>query len=811
MFIQLELFIGFMMLALFFMTACIAQERWAVLFDEQEAQDEAIKVAFADLQEAGQQFGVCFEMVASPAEASDNLLLVGNPTTNEYLKIFIREHGISLPAVTHPEGHAILTYHAGGKKTVIVSGSSIPGNVYGIFWLCDRLRVLKGLPEINTLREPSLDIRYTRIFVKNRADIQRALRYGLNLIYIQSTLGLVPWNSEPENTENARNREQARELIDYAHALHLKCLVMGTEFTYHPSILEEFNATLSPADPCFWDAMQAKFRRLFQELPELDGVVAFTGPEQHFWGNYRAFDVMHDDKSCEWTLEKRYRTFIKKVQHVVVGEFDKIYHHRTWMTNCYEQQARPEVYREIFTDDVPTKNLFLIPSFTQNDRWWHQRYNPTFNLTPHKMLTVMEPMNYYESSNANLFPTFPGQYYQAGLQMVLESEKCNLKGASFDLHPKEDFRTPTVTAYTGFRLGWNHLESPETIAEEFCRIYFGEAAAKGMAEIYLMSPVAYKYGLFIEPVAYGDFNSLPHIRVGTFPAQGYPRIDNGKEHIRFWREIYLRCKPWLTETYDDLDHGLEVANEMCEKFKTVKALIADEQLAQTVENSLNMTRRLIQTNNSYTRAAFAYFAYTDAPDEANKTDLAARFKTLQQARSAFTGTRGFGYQLFGVDQLIENIKAALDDLPRAMQVLKHAPDREKIEQTIALQQEKYREVLANYPKEAIKFLHWEGLIDGRDILKVSGNQAEIIHLRWDPPEVKACTFFEPLPAQKLTVIPKDIQSRPMHPFIIEQPSSENGYAVQVYLYDAPEGRDWFKFDLYYILKSPEELHLELPW
>ncbi|MCK5704017.1 MAG: hypothetical protein KAI29_22830, partial [Cyclobacteriaceae bacterium] len=207
------------------------------------------------------------------------------------------------------------------------------------------------------------------------------------------------------------------------------------------------------------------------------------------------------------------------------------------------------------------------------------------------MLAVLEPMNYYESSKSNIFPTYPGPYFQAGLQSVLEVPNSNLKGLSFDLYAPDDFKTYRLTAYTLFRLGWNYLEDPEQIAEDFCAIYFGPDAAKGMADIYMLSPVAYKYGLFIEPVAYGEFNSLPHIRVGVFPAQGYPAIDNGKKHLAFWRQIYLRCKPWISGTYDDLDHGLEVANQMEEMYKSVKPLIKDRLLARQVGHSLEMTQQ----------------------------------------------------------------------------------------------------------------------------------------------------------------------------------------------------------------------------
>ena len=63
----------------------------------------------------------------------------------------------------------------------------------------------------------------------------------------------------------------------------------------------------------------------------------------------------------------------------------------------------------------------------------------------------------------------------------------------------------------------------------------------------------------------------------------------------------------------------------------------------------------------------------------------------------------------------------------------------------------------------------------------------------------------------VTVVPKDIYSRPMHPFVLEQPTEDNDYTVRIYLDDLPGGKDWVICDLYYIPKAPASLGLALPW
>jgi len=787
----------------------LAQEEWRIVASDENWREEGIKLAFTDLVELGKNHGVRFQEGKEQDAEFPRTILVGDGSRNRQVEALAKKGLISLDTGIHPEGYQIATVESDGKRIVVVAGGSVPGDIYGLYWIWDRLRVLGTIPELNLVQEPDMQIRYTRRVVNSREDIHRALRYGLNTVYGENPLRLVPWNAEPERTENEKFREQTRELAAYAHSVHLKILAFGTEFTYHPSILQEFGATLSPSDPCFWNAVQAKFRRLFQAVPELDGVCSFTGEEQSYWGNYTTFDPMHQGENCDWSLEKRYRTYVKMLANVVVGEFNKLLFQRTWNTNCYEQQSQPDIFRRTFTNDVPTRNLYLIPSFTQNDRWWYQRYNPTVNITPHNTMVVLETMDYH--AGGNVFPTYPGPYYQAGLQTMLDVEDSNLKGASFDMPGKETWDTEGLTAYTAFRLEWDHNEDVRKIAEDFASIYFGRDAAKEMAEICLMSPVAYKYGLYIEPVAYGFFNSLPLIRVGMFVAPGYPSIDGGKEHVEFLRKIYLSCKPWIAKTLNDLDYGLDTAKQMQERYRAIQARVKDQEFAENVANSLELTRLLIQANNLYVKTFFAYFQYREDPVESNREKLSSLSVQLKSTLDQFKSTPGFRYQLFGIEQLLKNVDEILVDHEKAEARLAKAPSRQEIEIAVAEQQKRYAEVLAEYADQAVPVLHLEARVDGMDVLSIHGSAMEIEHLLWDNMYFSDSKILNPLPAERVTVIPKDIESRPMHPFILEQPSEKNNFTAKVYLNDIPGGAGWCKFDLYYIPKPPEDLGLKISW
>jgi hypothetical protein len=780
---------------------------WNIYLSKQLKNDEAIKVVLKDLQNVGLNFTI----LNDTGKLAQNSILIGSEKRNELTEKLGKEGKIKLSCLTENQGYEIITKVIDGNKLMIVSGGSIIGDVYGLYWLWDRLRVLKELPDINVTRVPNLKIRFTGGESKDAT--RNALRYGATWVSGGHSVNqLIPWDVEPERTNNTKNREELREVINYAHSLHLKFLVFEDEFSYHPSLLQEFGAKATPNDPAFWDAVQAKYRRLFQVLPEIDGVRIRTGESTRIGGNFKALDVMHEGEGCDWSLAKRYRTYVKKMYTVVVGEFDKIYFQRTWVTSAHEQHSMAAVYKSIFTDDVPIRNLYMSPYLSTTDRYFHQPYNPTFNLTPHNMVVLLSTLDYHGHSGVNICPTFPGQYFQGGLKTILIPKNTNLKGVHFGVPGIEGWNTGSLTAYTVFRLAWNPNEDVKTVARDFASIHFDKDAAEYLADILLLSPNAYKYGIYIEPVAHGDFRSLPHLRLTTFPVKGFPRLDNGKKHIDFLNTIYLRCKPWKTETLLYLNFGLDVAQTMVEKSNKAKPLMTDKELTEKVSNSVDLTYWLIKTNNLYVKTFFSYFDYRDFPTEENKKSLLNNAQELQESMKKFKAIPGCLYRLDGMEQLLKNVDQLVKDFQREKEKLASAPSDEGIKKIIAEQQAKYAEILQKYQKKAVKFLEWKGRVDGRDLIHIKADRLEVEHLRYDNIAEMDFQFFKSLPRKNVAVLIKDIQARSFRPFVLEQPCQENDYTVTLYLSDYPEhGYSWWKFDLYYIPKAPHELGLAAPW
>lgn len=798
------------LLSFLFFSHLIAKENWQVIIGPKLISDEAIKVALEDLKITGANYGLEFIITDDSSPIEMNSILVGNKTKNEIVKNLEEKNLITLVALTEEQSFQIITANINSNKVMVVSGGSLIGEAYGLFWIIDRLKVTGGIPDINTIREPELKIRFSR--GASKAEMKQALRYGATWVWGSHSVNrLVPWDSEPERTENAKSREELKELIDYAHSLHHKYIVYEDEFSYHPTLLKEFGATLNPEDPAFWNAVQAKYRRLFEAMPEIDGVRHRTGESTRVGGSFKSFDMMHDGHS-NWSLEKRYRTWIQKIYEVVVEEFNKIYYQRTWVTSSHEQHSMAEVYKEIFTDDIPVKNLYMSPYMSTTDRYFHQPYNPTFNQTPHNMIVLLAPLNYHGNNNCGILPTFPGTYFQGGLKTYLDVDNSNCIGADFGTQPMGNWDTYSLTAYTAYRLTWEpHIELKE-IAHDFSAMYFGAEAADDLATILMLTPKIYKYGMYIAPAAHGQFASLTHLRLTTFPAKGLPNLDSGRKHMEFLYNIYLRCRPWIEETNIYLDHGLKLANDVREIVSKISPKISSLKKKEQLLNNSEMTYRLVEVNNYYVKAMISYFQYRETQSSENKEQLVSYSNKLTVAIQAFREVPGFVYRLDGIEQLQVNINEALENVVMAEEVLSNAPDDDEIEKLIDDQQLKYREVIEKFKDEAVKLVYWQGRVDGRDLLKVKGNEIEIEHLRYDEIQETTENIFSTLPAKNYTIVPVDIQSRSFGPFVLEQPSSENDYTVTLYLSDSPmHGYSWWKFELYYIPHSPEDLGLNVPW
>jgi len=795
-------------------------EEWNIHISPQLREKKPVAVALDDLINTLIKYDIqSYIITGETIEKSKNTIIVKDKTRKDFFRNISEEIQKELSSAIPIGGFVIQTKNqSDNSKILVLVGEDESGIAHGLYWLLDRVEVYRTIPEINTKRAPAFPVRIASSWGKNlhggatEEQIKTSFRYGFNWVSGMNTLDLVPWNSEPENTNNRKHVERIKPFIDLAHSLGMHYFAFSNELTYHPSLFDNNPALLNPCLPEFWERVKEKYRLLFKILPELDGIEICLDDISGFWGNYHSFDILHDCPECSMNYEERYRKLLKSIHEVVVSEFGKTYFNKNWGLRDHEIHCQPDVFRKVFTEAIPTENLFVKIKITRADRWWFQPYNRTFNLSSHKTVVIFEPMNYYEGVDTNLFPTFSGAYFQNGLRYFLAVENTNVSGLSYlGGIPAEDWSTRSAYVYTLYRITWEPNVDIRQVAHDYCAINFGPEVAMGMAHILMDTANAYKYGLFIEPIAYGQFNSFPHMRVGSFVAEGYPLIDLGRGHIQFLKTIYLQCLPWREFTLTQLHFGLNKANEMVRKYEEIKGKIKSQDLADKVGNQLKMTRSLIQTHVDYIDTMFCFFEYLEESCIENKNSLQTAFMRLTNSCETFRNIPGFNYKLDGINVFGEHVHRAIENVDIEKRLLEKVPNQKEIDCLIKGQQEIYKKILEIYKNKLQKLGHFEILIDGQDLLKIQGKEYRIEHLRWDGPHIVSAQLFFPLPKKEVLVIPDSINTRPLHPFVLYQPSSSNNYEVTIYLDDRPGGTGRFVFDLYVLEATDKDLHIIKNW
>jgi len=759
-----------------------------VVASERLAAEEAVLVGLEALVKGGQVCGVQTEIGRSPGRG--RAVILGEPQAPS--------------AESDADAYSI---EAMPRARLEVRPNSVRALAYALVFLADRLMTQGRLPSHSVTREPAFKSRFTHVdfprvdietppYVDQQAlaagvssaknTLRLALCWGANHILLHRSHLVVPWDDDVEGKRSEIYRAAYKELVDYAHALHLKVLAYDDEFLYLEDVLKKASATLSVEDPAFWDVLQDKYRGLFARLPELDGVGIRIG-EMLPWGNFRAFDVIHNDS--KFSLEEKYRLFIRKVHEVVVGEFGKLYYHRTWVTNDWEQHSVDKIFKPIF-DDMPRDNLIVSIKLTKTDQWYWQALNPTLGLTDHA--TVVELEMHHGPHGAQAFPSFSGEWFRAGLNYALG------RGAVGAMTGVPSGVWLEANGYAASRLLWDPKEDVRQVAKDWATIRFGKRAAAAVADALLLSYHAIHKGLYIMPYASTHaWNPLIHLLSGMFVAEGDPTLDEGLGHLAFLRDIYWQCRPFLADTMRELREGLRIWDKMVRRCAARQREIDDPEMAGHLEYALALGRSFIRLNVSYVEAFLKYFIYEESLSEADRRQAKAAITDLKRAIRQYLENGG-NFQLSGIDEFTQVAERGLANPQRARQMV-YRPSEQELRSRKSTEMQRQAAALESADR-SVKLLYWEGSVDGREMLIVGDREVQIEHMAAEPPADVKYEFFEPLP-KGWRVVLKPLEVRG-YAFVYGQPNERNGWQTSVLVDDPEDGRAIYRFELHAV--PPEE-------
>jgi len=698
----------------------------------------------------------------------------------------------------HPEGFRLCQM---GARRWMISGNSPLGCSRGLSFVSDRIRAEGSIPTQEIEREPafertfellgvgSLDIgdppyydpsRYDEAIERAGKDLKVALLHGANHVILQSTHRIASWPQPPASDRTEIYRELYSEVAREAHSYGMKCLVIGDEFLYQPEMLERGRARLSPEDGAFWNLLQTRYRQILDGVPQLDGIAARIG-EVIPIGNIRAFDVVHNDSNL--SIEEKYRRFVGAMYQVVVNEYDRLYYHRTWVVNDWEQHSVASIFRSIF-DSIPRRNLIVSIKLTKTDQWWYQGFNPTFGQTDHETCVELE-MSHGPHGDMK-YPDYMGEWFQAGLNYAL-GRGCN--GVFFG-PPSRIWMD--ACHYAARRLIWDPSLQPRRLAADWASMVFGAEASEPIAEMLLESNDAVEKSLYILPYASTHaWNPIEHLMTCMFVVKGNPIVDGGRGHADFLREIYLLCKPKMGMAMSELRNGLAIHRRMVEIFQQARPKISNQELGQRCERGLSEEGLFLELNVAYVLAFLRFFRYEETPTEGNREEAAEAISRLRRAAHRYREEVGW-FSTIGIDTFLEIADRGITDLEDYGAFLKRQPTEEQVEDMIEQSRLMDEELIKNNDLE--KLLRFEADVDGIEVLTIEKDQLQTEHIASEQSRILGYEISRPFPEEARIVL-RPIEARGTV-YVAQQPSAENGGVTKIAIEDPQDGRSVYIFEAY---------------
>lgn len=688
------------------------------------------------------------------------------------------------------------------QRDIEIKGASPIGTARGIGYLEDRIEVLGKLPSLDLAVTPafprrfiyvgvgSLDVdtepyveesRYDSVLSAAEAEIRAAFRFGANHVILPSNHRIASWTQPPQCERTDVYRRLYSEMARISHRYGMKAITIGDEFLYEDQALEAEGVRLSPEDDSFWQFLQDRYRGILDNVPDLDGIGVRIG-EMLPRGSIKAFDVIHNDSDL--SIEEKYRRFVRAMYKVVAEEHEKLYYHRTWVVNDWEQHSVPSIFRSIFRE-IPTQHLVVSIKLTKCDQWWYQAFNPNFGQTPHA--TSVELEMHHGPHGSMAYPDYMGEWFQAGLNYALG------RGATAIVTGMPTNLWMSAHHYAAHRLAWDPRIQPGELAEDWAAKVFGRPARRKIARMLLLSDDAMRKALYIKPYASTQaWNPLSHVMTGMFVVEGEPLIDRGAAHAKFLRELYLVSKPQFEETLEEMSQGLEIYDEMLRLYSQARPRIK-RKLGGEAGRSIRNGRSFLAANVAYVTAFMNFFRYEEEGTDRSRRAAARSLRRLKKALGRYMETPG-SFDPLGIETFIGLADQGLSDLEAYRSRLEEAPNEFEKEEILSSAR-KTDEKLVTRPS-ARKILYFEADVDGAELVIVRGRELSTRHLADEMTVGIRYEFCEPLPKGGFLAI-RPIEVRGWA-YVAEQPSPENGHTGKILVLDPQDGRSVYRFELYWI-------------
>ena len=436
-----------------------------------------------------------------------------------------------------------------------------------------------------------VELNYNAITI---ADVQHAISYD-GLPYCDDLPQEVLGNLE------IYNRLYKRIIPIAAEKYGLQVYFYTDEVVLPEAFKEAKGGRVKLDDPELWDLIEKRYDRLFEEFPEIAGVMVRLGELYETEGFCGIRVDQYKDSAwgksglCDITKE-----FVKQMQAIIIDKHNKTYLHRTWDLGFDKIHSNPDNQEAIFADII-RDDFYVLTKITVGDFNVDSPFNPVFGRYGNQIVEFQCKM---EHDGLDL-PLFMGDNFSE----FLKKHAKDISGAWVWFHEGGHSRTMNFPFFSGFakwvesnicclsELLMNPDADPYELIKPWIIDEYGQGAVEAMTEIFKKS--------------YSTISKMLRDE-GGFEAYKAGADKGLDQYLLRWHTvfteqlsiIYSRNKDRFEAMLNRKNEAVIELGEMLELFQGIKETVDNQHIADATENSLKDTLALAELLRDLWKTAF---------------------------------------------------------------------------------------------------------------------------------------------------------------------------------------------------------------
>lgn len=464
--------------------------------------------------------------------------------------------------------------------------------------------------------------------------LKQIKQYGFNTIEVPGFIEFVDFKKladpvyQPNSEYTKRHaefRKRFGEIFRIANSLGFK-VILKTDMVVLSRPLEQYlirhNINRNVDNPEFWKIYSAGLEELFEEFPEVDGIMIRIGEagaiySQQGWDYWSELIVTSNEST-----RRMLQSFID-----VAAKYNRKVIFRSWAVGIGKVgkiHTVPEAYASVL-NDIQADNFYVSTKYSRGDFWSYLPLNPTLVTGPHNRLVEFQTRREFEGWSS--FPNYTAGDYQKALQSFV-SQNPNIKGGWIWTHAGGPlFQAPRTfylheglwvwidaNLFTTAKLLLNPNSNLEDLTDEWIRLRLGDdpllrsTMKRILLESHERAQSAVTFRPFAKKQVYALAQEVPPVSFS------YWNIVGGNSSI--FSHLYLLAKDDIDSVIAADQENTNQIKKMNQDFHQVANRITKttDQL-QKMKQSFDYMQNVAETLMSYRIFFLNYFAWLDGKAE----------------------------------------------------------------------------------------------------------------------------------------------------------------------------------------------------